>query len=162
MLVHKTVISDCAIKLEGAGLANAEVHAANTLIGEWEKLTFDFSVAIGLNYTRFVLFPDFPDVRTSGSTVYIDNILQIDPTAVNPLSEARVRVYPNPASDVLTVEQPGMISLTISNLLGKKVISLKFSATDNKSVDLNDLNTGIYMITIETAKGIFSSKFIKK
>jgi uncharacterized surface protein with fasciclin (FAS1) repeats len=51
-----------------------ELKVSNTVTNQWEKLTFDLSELVGYSYNRIVIFPDFPDTRTSGTTVYIDNI----------------------------------------------------------------------------------------
>ena len=73
--VYKDVVSNFGVKFENDDASVAfEVKVANTLTGEWEELTFDFSAHIGKTVTKLVLFPDFPDTRTAGSTNYFDNI----------------------------------------------------------------------------------------
>jgi len=76
MMVYKTVISPTMLKVENStnGGPVIEVFESNTLINEWELLTFRFPAGIGYTYPCIVVFPDFPEVRTSGTTVYIDNI----------------------------------------------------------------------------------------
>jgi uncharacterized surface protein with fasciclin (FAS1) repeats/predicted lipoprotein with Yx(FWY)xxD motif len=76
MMVWKSVISPVAFKVEAStnGGPVTEVKVSNTLTNQWEKITFDLSSVIGYSYNRIVIFPDFPDTRTSGTTVYIDNI----------------------------------------------------------------------------------------
>jgi uncharacterized surface protein with fasciclin (FAS1) repeats len=76
MMVWKSVISPVGFKVEGStnGGPVTEVKVSNTLTNQWEKITFDLSSIIGYSYNRIVIFPDFPDTRTSGTTVYIDNI----------------------------------------------------------------------------------------
>jgi hypothetical protein len=76
IMVHKPVVSNCALKFEGPGYGH-EVKVPNTLTNQWEMLVFDFSADIGKEVTRVVFFPDFPDTRTAGSTNYWDN-LQFD------------------------------------------------------------------------------------
>ena len=78
IMVYKTVISDVGIKLvDPAGGAQAEIKVANTLINQWEELTFDFTGNIGLGNTtgldQIVVFPDF-NARTSDNVIYFDNI----------------------------------------------------------------------------------------
>ncbi len=73
--VYKDVVSNFGVKFENDDASVAfEVKVANTLTGEWEELTFDFSAQVGKTVTKLVLFPDFPDTRTAGSTNYFDNI----------------------------------------------------------------------------------------
>ena len=74
VMVYKDVISDFALKLEG-GTVNHEVKVPNTVINQWEELTFDFSADEGLTAGRITIIPDFPpDPRPGGSTNYFDNI----------------------------------------------------------------------------------------
>ncbi len=79
MMVWKSVISPVGFKVEGStnGGPVTEVKVSNTLINQWEKITFDLSAAIGFSYNRINIFPDFPDTRTSGTTVYLDNIVKV-------------------------------------------------------------------------------------
>jgi uncharacterized surface protein with fasciclin (FAS1) repeats/predicted lipoprotein with Yx(FWY)xxD motif len=76
MMVWKSVISPVAFKVEAStnGGPVTEVKVSNTVVNQWEKLTFDMSALVGYSYDRIVIFPDFPATRTSGTTVYIDNI----------------------------------------------------------------------------------------
>ena len=78
--VYKTVISDVGLKFaEADGDAQLEVKVANTLINEWEELTFDLSGSIGVGATgiidQIIIFPDFDLAgRTQDNVVYFDNI----------------------------------------------------------------------------------------
>lgn len=77
VMVYKSVISPVGIKWENsAGGSKGEIKVSNTLINQWEELTFDFTSRIdaGLQVSRIIIFPDFPDTRTAGSVCYIDNI----------------------------------------------------------------------------------------
>ncbi|RLD62248.1 MAG: hypothetical protein DRJ05_00805, partial [Bacteroidetes bacterium] len=79
IMVYKPTISVVAIKFEGMSPA-IELQVSNTVINQWEELTFDFSGSIGNTYDRIVVIPDFvqPYVtgtdRTSDNIVYFDNI----------------------------------------------------------------------------------------
>jgi hypothetical protein len=73
IMVYKPRVSNVNIKFEGTSGASPELSVANTLVNEWEELTFDFSAAIGNTYERFILIPDFAEGRTD-SILYFDNI----------------------------------------------------------------------------------------
>jgi hypothetical protein len=162
MMVNKNVITDCALKLEDETAANVEVHVPNTVTDEWELLTFDMSAAIGNSYKRLVFFPDFPDPRTAGSTCYIDNIGFQAAVSARDRSARTIRVYPSPASELITVQYPNMTGITITNIVGQGVKTMEFAATDRKVVEVNDLGTGIYFITLESDDGTVSTKFVKE
>jgi len=81
IMVWKPVISDVGIKLVTAnGWSVSEIKVANTLVNQWEELTFDFSavpnppVSEG-QYDKIVIFPDFNlSGRTQDNVIYFDNI----------------------------------------------------------------------------------------
>jgi hypothetical protein len=76
IMVHKPVISDVGIKLvKPDGWSMGEIKVANTVINEWEELTFDFSGQLESGYDQIVVFPDFDlDGRAQDNIVYFDNI----------------------------------------------------------------------------------------
>lgn len=164
MMVYKDKISPSGLKIEGGegDPAQVELKAENTVTGEWELLTFDFSDAIGVTYPRLVFFPDFPDTRTEGGTVYIDNINWAGASSVEPVSREMIRVFPNPVTDMVTVRYPEMNRISISNIVGQRVKTLEFQATGEKVFDVSGLKTGIYFLTLETADGAVSTKLIKE
>jgi len=81
IMVWKSVISDVGIKLAAAtGWAQPEIKVANTLVNQWEELTFNFSgvpnppMSEG-PYDQIIIFPDFNlSGRTQDNIVYFDNI----------------------------------------------------------------------------------------
>ncbi len=80
VMVYKSVISDFGIKFATAsGASTGEIKVANTLINQWEELTFNFAPKIGepssTDITQIIFFPDFNLAgRTSDVDVYFDNV----------------------------------------------------------------------------------------
>ncbi len=80
IMVWKPVISDVGIKFVKANSeALPELKVANTVINQWEELTFDFSGRIDhpatIDQDQIVVFPDFNlDGRTQTNICYFDNI----------------------------------------------------------------------------------------
>jgi len=78
ILVWKSVISDVGIKFATAdGASTGEFKVANTLVNQWEELTFDFTPKIGepssTDIDQIVVFPDF-NPRTADNIIYFDLI----------------------------------------------------------------------------------------
>ena len=72
VLVYKDVISNFNLKLEPP---NVDHNVPNTLINQWEELTFDYSSDIGTTSATLTIIPDFsPSPRTYGSVNYFDYI----------------------------------------------------------------------------------------
>ena len=73
-MVWKSVISDVGIKLvDNTSWSLGEIKVANTLVNEWEEISFDFSDHVGIAYDQIVIFPDF-NARSSDNIIYFDNI----------------------------------------------------------------------------------------
>lgn len=85
-----------------------------------------------------------------------------NPTSVKTVNkQSFANVYPNPVSDVLNIQfdQPLLnTSVTIMDLAGKVVLKSK---VENNSVNVEVLQTGLYVMTIETEQGISTHKLIK-
>ena len=165
MMVMKDVLTSCAMKLEKEIDDEAffkEIYVANTVLDEWELLTFDFTEVIGYTFNRLTIFPDFPDTRESGSTNYIDNIGFPAVLSVGTKKLAGVSIYPNPVAERMTIRYPDMDGAVISNALGQTVKSLSFQKSSVERIELTGLNPGLYFITVEAGGKIVSSKFIKE
>lgn len=73
-----------------------------------------------------------------------------------------VTLFPNPAKNVIQlkgVEDLNISKIEISNVLGKKVF--KSNLFDNK-IDISNLNSGIYILTIQSESSSSSIKFVKQ
>jgi len=88
-------------------------------------------------------------------------ILIYDPTnAVNDVYYNKLKVYPNPATDIITIEAPELnllnATVTISNYLGQEVV--KQSINEDSSIDVSYLPSGTYILRIEKDKQLFTEK----
>lgn len=83
-------------------------------------------------------------------------------TSVKPIEGNTFGVYPNPTNGLVTVQSSDMKGLSVRNILGSTLKTLKFQAVSSKQLDLSDLKSGIYFISVETINGIHTSKLIKK
>lgn len=102
IMVYKPVISPVHFKFEGLSPA-IELVGANTVINQWEEITFDFSAAVGNTYSRMVIIPDFL-ARAQDNIIYIDNIQVPDGVVINlpePTVPAPTPIVP--ASTVISI-----------------------------------------------------------
>lgn len=85
--------------------------------------------------------------------------------AVATLSKNTVNLYPNPASDAITIGFENVAlnaSVKIVNLTGEIVAQQKLNGTLSNTVDVSRLATGMYLATISSDNGSYTTKFIKK
>ena len=66
--------------------------------------------------------------------------------------DERINVYPNPTNGLLNVSGNGTMHITVSNLLGQKI--LEANVEGNTTLDLNGNESGMYLISIESANGV--------
>lgn len=73
--------------------------------------------------------------------------------------EAGISVYPNPVSDMLTVNvsSANVSSVAIYSQLGQLV----YSSNESEKINVSGLSKGIYILELKTDKGIARKKFIK-
>jgi hypothetical protein len=73
-----------------------------------------------------------------------------------------VKIYPNPAQDLLKVKildgETGTVR--ICNMNGKELKGIH-SLSDNESIDISNLVKGVYLFIIETQSVTTTKKFIK-
>ena len=85
----------------------------------------------------------------------------MDHTGVNDY-EARqnqLTVYPNPATDHITVSFPGLQNgnLFIYNIVGEQIMSREL-ATESSRISVANLSKGIYMVRVTDDNGIVGTK----
>jgi hypothetical protein len=169
LMVWKSVISPVGFKVEAStnGGPAAEVKVSNTVTNAWELLTFDMSAAIGYSYDRITIFPDFPETRTAGTTVYIDNIeRKEEATGILNLDEDSkgLTIYPNPASGQIRLSGLGDLKegmLRIINTGGVEVEN-RFVRDLSGTIDVSRLDQGAYFLILESGSNRYSGKLFKK
>lgn len=80
--------------------------------------------------------------------------------STNNFALAGLSVYPNPASNEISINLPTgveLVSTTLYNLLGKAVLTSSTAET----LSLQELPVGVYMLTINTNQGSITKKVIK-
>lgn len=76
-------------------------------------------------------------------------------------------VYPNPATDKVSIESidasAELKSVDIYDITGKRLKSINYETfSQTKSIDIADLPSGMYVLTIQTDKAVITKKFMKQ
>ena len=82
------------------------------------------------------------------------------------ISQNNMTVYPNPSSSTINIStgtnSNSLVNITIISSLGTVVYSKDFNNPDKTiNLDINTLNTGIYIIKVTTDNSTKQQKFIK-
>lgn len=89
--------------------------------------------------------------------------LDVYKLSVETLSENHVKVFPNPVSEILYLQGVLNKQLRIIDLLGREILSLNSSQSDN-SISVESLKKGVYLLevkSLETGEVITTTKIIK-
>jgi hypothetical protein len=97
------------------------------------------------------------DLETLTNTV----VTRIDKTSsTQDFGFSEIKIYPNPCTDVLNiVSNDELVAASFIDVLGRKVLE-KNTLGRNSSIEVGNLQSGIYWVTIETSKGIISKKLL--
>ncbi|MBA5792322.1 T9SS type A sorting domain-containing protein [Flavobacterium sp. xlx-214] len=177
----------------GAGLYNINLATGGLVLdaNTWYKVTFfvDFSTskatwqipAKNINGTFDLVSvaseapADISFVAIAGannaaaSTIKYDNYLvsavNTTTATVNDIVSTKFNVYPNPATDVITItntESIGIDKITVTDINGRIVKTNNYSQQAEIQLNVSDLNAGVYILNVSTKEGTATKKIIKK
>lgn len=99
----------------------------------------------------------------SGTVKYRSGTYTQSTTGINETNAIRISLYPNPVSSTLTLQSNVDLQkaeINIFNLMGKSVVTqYKIS---NSTLNIAELNNGIYFLQVSVNNRLFTQKFIKK
>ncbi|MBA4154842.1 T9SS type A sorting domain-containing protein [Flavobacterium sp.] len=98
------------------------------------------------------------NATSKGIFKYTGTVLALPTT-----EKAVFSVYPNPATDFITVNgaSASIKAIQVVDINGRIVKSLKFDGITETQVNISDLNAGVYVITVSSEEGVSSTKIIK-
>jgi hypothetical protein len=83
----------------------------------------------------------------------------------NEIPSPEFYIYPNPASDILTIKtrNQGNTKGQIINIAGQVVLDFDMpDSTTPKIIDVSELTDGVYFVRINSARSTFTQKLVKK
>ncbi len=169
--VWKARVSPIKFKLEGGPSGTLETPSmyAQSTTGEWEDIVFDFTTLSGA-YPVIAFMPDFEDPLTMAEDmeIYFDDIIiSSDPNpmtvGVPEVKELGFNIYPNPCTNFFEIENDNFTSLNVYSITGQQVLSVQQLTKGNVTVDVADLTTGLYIVSLRTNDNrIVSKKLVIK
>jgi endonuclease I len=115
--------------------------------------------ALQNNRNPFIDHPEFADCIWGNSSCAT---VAVSPT----ISRNQVKVYPNPATDQVIIEQPGLLStgtasLDVLNIQGHLLLHKQLTNKQYRiTVGLSELSKGMYWIRLTSAQGTGYSKLV--
>ena len=82
---------------------------------------------------------------------------------IETFSQNGISIYPNPTSGILNFDfaDNNVQNIVITDITGKTIVE-KTELKQNETIDLSNFDNGIYLIKIQTATEIFTTKIIKE
>jgi plastocyanin len=136
---------------------SVETFNSGTLTGNGSTFSYTFTV-VGVND----YFCGIHGALSMSGTITVQNTLGIDDNILKKFS-----ILTNPVNQELNINvSPSILQgdeeIIIYDLLGKKNITKKIGNKQNVIIDVSDLSSGLYMITIASKNIKISKRFIKK
>jgi len=137
----------------------ADYTNGNTsIIGDWTTVDLSsLGVIKGLkfqlgaldNYTPYYFCMD--DIVYTSTTASVDNIDL----------ENSISVYPNPTTNFVKISNVENSTVSIVDINGKKIFS-RDNCSINETIDLQQINSGVYFVSIENNTKVVTKKLIVK
>ena len=92
---------------------------------------------------------------------YFDDVAIFDITVgTNKEFESNeITIYPNPANNTISVNLKNNSTFNILDLTGRLVIASK---VENNTIDISNLNKGVYILQTNSVNGTINTKFLKQ
>jgi len=101
------------------------------------------------------------DLGTVPNTVYYGmsvRLVKNTNLSTNDFIKSKVNIYPNPVQNEIHIETGEVVnSVEVFDLLGKQILNSK-----DKNIDVSGLQSGIYLLKINTNQGSLTEKIIKQ
>ena len=135
-------------------------YTAGSAIKEKTNATETFLYALSMNADSIGIYNNTNEVCQG---------LWIDPTGISNKVISGMKMYPNPASDMVKVtfssEESSNAVVSVMNLMGQTVYTNNVSVNEGYNmvtIPVNQFRPGVYMVNVKTAKGTSTQKLIVK
>ena len=157
------------VEVAGQGTQSVETQTLTTVANGWQTMEFNFNnQATGtaafnpaFAYNKASIFFNF-GIAGSGQIYYFDD-MKFGAAALgfNSFNSSNIRMYPNPTSSVFTIEANELIeNVTLFNVLGQQVLA-KTSNSTSVTLDVANLQTGVYVVKTMIGGVASTSRLVK-
>lgn len=146
-----------------------EQDVITTMVG-WQTIMFDFATPATAAfdptfiYDKASIFFNFiPAVPNAvEGTYYFDNVSYGAALGLSSFETSNVKMYPNPTSSVFTIEANEVVeSVSLYNVLGQEVLT-KNPNSNSVSIDIANLQTGVYVVKTMIGGVSATSRIVRK
>ena len=158
-------------EVHGQPTQTVETQTLTTVANNWETLIFDFDAPAqgtaafnpSFAYDMASIFFNFGTTgAVAGEKIYyFDDVAIFDITVGtnNNFEQNEITIYPNPANNTISVNLKNNSTFNILDLTGRLVIASK---VENNTIDISNLNKGVYILQTNSVNGTTNTKFLKQ
>jgi len=152
-------------RFAGDGLGN---NCYNCIGGQWSGTNatmteYSYDLNSFNSETNFMIrFVFHSDEYTNQEGVIIDDLVIDGTLSANTFQTDQILVYPNPSSNIFNIKLKTLedISYSVVDVTGKLVLKGEQKDTSGFSINLNQFNTGLYILTLQNENHSISKKLI--
>ena len=156
------------------GTSNSGQNCGSAPVLRLQKTDVNWNRSSSSDYITRLWWEGWANAASCCGNEYLDNIKvsKVGPLGFSPITtsvaksidELNTRVYPNPATDNLTLSLPSVTlktEITIYNTLGEKMVE-STTSIEKTELDISKLVSGVYMLEAKQGNKIIRQKFIKQ
>jgi hypothetical protein len=133
------------------------------VLSQWNSYDIPLSAFTGLTNRAHIAQLILSGNPPAAGIVFVDNVyfssVALSTTSFN---VAEVKMYPNPATDIVTISAVNVIdSVSVYSVLGQEIKQVQPN-TNAVSVDVSDLQAGIYVVKVTSSGVTATSRLLKK
>ncbi|RZL17903.1 MAG: T9SS type A sorting domain-containing protein [Pedobacter sp.] len=152
------------VSTTGTDTANFTVISPGSFVAapiEWTQYTYNLDA-----YASQTVRISINCVSSDAFAFLLDDVL-VSTTSVGGVNDqlaSQFSVFPNPATNVVNISNNNNIlvnAVQIVDLNGRTVKSVKFDGVVSAEINISDLSSGMYMMTVSSDKGTMTKKIVK-
>ena len=125
-------------------------------IASSEDHYFDANETNGIYYYQVTACSDacesMPAVTSDNNSDYVMvEVLLLDENTISAI------IYPNPVLDKMNISAEGLTNISVYTVLGQKIVDVNLRSNEY-TLDVSDLNNGVYMLKVSSEKGSFTRR----
>ena len=151
----------------GNSTANVTLLSTGTVITASDAIWAQYTYAVPASFNSQAVYFSINCVSDDQFGFGVDDfkVTTTDVASADSFFANNFSMYPNPVANELNIVAKTNNTINAINIVdmnGRTVKNTNDAGMNNTSVNVSDLNSGVYFVTIETNEGTGTSKFIKK
>lgn len=131
----------------------------------YEQKTHTFTPTTTGTYVIGFRYTAPAHAQTNFGAILLDNVVVTAAAGTNDFLAGRLSIYPNPANNVINIANADNILINgaeIVDLNGRTVKVTKFNGVSEAQINISDLASGMYMMTVSSDQGTLTKKIVKQ